>query len=210
LVNDLSINNYENLDIQVIVNGIKKLEKILIKNEINNDIGFKQWIQDFKDIYGNEYVNKQLYIALSLLYLLSLEFISRYILKKNSYLFKQNNPIEKYKKIIEEVEDNYKNIKIFEFNYFEPILTLSIEKDINAFNELIKTLYYHLSNLKIDPEFFFDYFIQNFISPLIRHKTGEFYTPPFLVKKMVETTYIIGENVLDPCCGTGKTSKRSP
>lgn len=191
------------MDLQVIVNRIKNLEKILIKNEINNNIGFKQWIQDFKDIYGNEYVNIRLYIALSLLYLLSLELISKYILKNESYLFKQNNPIEKYKKIIEEVEASYKNIKIFEFNYFEPILTLSIEKDINAFNELIKKLYYHLSNLKIDPEFFFDYFIQNFISPLIRHKTGEYYTPPFLVKKMVETTYIIGENVLDPCCGTG-------
>ncbi len=203
MVNNLSINKYKNLDIQVIVNRIKKLEKILIKNEITNDKEFNQWTQDFKDIYGNDYVNVQLYITLSLLYLLSLEFIAKYILKNESYLFKQKNPIEKYKKTIEEVENKYKNIKIFEFNYFEPILTLSIEQDINAFYELIKKLYYHLSNLKIDPEFFFDYFIQNFISPLIRHKTGEFFTPPFLVKKMVETTYTIGENVLDPCCGTG-------
>ncbi|MFX1313108.1 MAG: class I SAM-dependent DNA methyltransferase, partial [Promethearchaeota archaeon] len=203
MVSHLSINNNSNLDIEVIDNQIKEIEKILIKNNINKVIEFKQWIQDFKNIYGTEYVNIHLYIALSLLYLLSLEFISKYILKNESYIFNQNNPIKKYKKIIQEINKNYKNIKIFQFNYFHPILTLSNEKDIFVFNELLKTIYYQISNLKIDPEFFFDYFIQNFISPLIRHKTGEFYTPPFLVKKMVDTTYIIGEKVLDPCCGTG-------
>ncbi|MFX1571379.1 MAG: class I SAM-dependent DNA methyltransferase [Promethearchaeota archaeon] len=203
MVKNLSKNNHKNLDIQVIVNRIKELEKILIENDPTNKMGFKQWIQDFDDIYGNGYVNTQLYIALSLLFLLSLEFISKYILKNEFYLFEQDNSIKKYKDIIEKIEDNYKNVKIFEFNYFEPILTLCIEKNIKSFNKLIKTLYFHLSYLKIEPEFFFDYFIQNFISPIIRHKSGEFYTPPFLVKKMVETTYVLGERVLDPCCGTG-------
>ncbi|GAH58107.1 unnamed protein product, partial [marine sediment metagenome] len=34
--------------------------------------------------------------------------------------------------------------------------------------------------------------IQNFLSTYIRHKSGEFYTPPFLVKKMVKESYKFG------------------
>ncbi|MFX1411446.1 MAG: N-6 DNA methylase [Promethearchaeota archaeon] len=44
---------------------------------------------------------------------------------------------------------------------------------------------------------------QNILTPIIRHKSGEYYTPPFLVRKMVEEEYVIGEKVLDPCCGSG-------
>ncbi|MFX1314326.1 MAG: class I SAM-dependent DNA methyltransferase [Promethearchaeota archaeon] len=66
-------------------------------------------------------------------------------------------------------------------------------------NQLSKFIF----SLKIQPEYIFDYLIQNILSPIIRHKSGEYYTPPFLVKKMVEEEYVLGEKVLDPCCGLG-------
>ncbi|MFX0048692.1 MAG: class I SAM-dependent DNA methyltransferase, partial [Candidatus Hermodarchaeota archaeon] len=55
----------------------------------------------------------------------------------------------------------------------------------------------------ITPEYIFDVLVQNLLSSYIRHKSGEFYTPPFIVKKMVKETYKFGDKVLDPCCGSG-------
>jgi hypothetical protein len=52
-------------------------------------------------------------------------------------------------------------------------------------------------------DIYFDELIKKLISPIIRHKSGEFYTPSFLVEKMVDKTYIFGEIVADPSCGTG-------
>jgi len=203
LVRNLTINEYVDLDLQIIDKKVKQFERVLIKNEIHIDKRFNKWITDFKKIYGSRYANLQLYIVLSLLYLLSLEFIHNYILKNQIPLFKQKNPIKKYKRIIGQVEAIYKNIEIFEFDYFEPILSFSVREDASILRELIEILSNHVLNLKIDPEYLFDYLIQKIISPIIRHKIGEYYTPPFLVKRMVHEVYSFGDTVLDPCCGSG-------
>jgi len=105
--------------------------------------------------------------------------------------------------IIGKVEALYKNIEIFEFDYFKPILSFSVREDASILWELIEILSNHLLNLNIAPEYVFDYLIQKIISSIIRHKIGEYYTPPFLVKRMVHKVYSFGDKVLDPCCGSG-------
>ena len=203
MANNLTANECNALDIESINNKLKKLENILIKNKVHNDKRFYKWHKDFEKIYGNKFVNLRLYTVFSLVYLLSLEFIDKYILNNAKFLIKQKNPIEKYKIIKEKVKEFYENLEIFEFDYFEPILSLSIREDINAFCELVEILANQVSNLNIDPEYYFDYLTQKIISPVIRHKTGEYYTPPFLVKIMIHEAYSFGDIVLDPCCGSG-------
>lgn len=203
MVKNLTVNKYEDLDIPLIDKKIKQFEKILIKNEIKIDERFKEWLNDFKHIYGERYTNLHLYTVFLLLYILSLEFIHCYILKNEIPLFKQKISIAKYKRIVEKVKAIYKNIEIFDFDYFEPIFFSSIREDAIVFQELIEILANYMLNLKINPEYFFDYLIQKLISPIIRHKTGEYYTPPFLVKRMVHEAYSFGDTVLDPCCGSG-------
>jgi len=75
--------------------------------------------------------------------------------------------------------------------------------DTEKFNQLILNAIEKLNLIDTQPEYFFDDTVQNILHPHIRHKSGEFYTPPFIVKKMVEESYILGEKVIDPCCGSG-------
>ncbi|MFX0041623.1 MAG: class I SAM-dependent DNA methyltransferase, partial [Candidatus Hodarchaeota archaeon] len=203
MVRNLTINKYVDLDLQIINEKLKEFERNLIKNEIHIDKSFNKWVTDFKKIYGSEYANLKLYIVLSLLYLLSLDFIHLLILENDTPLFKQENPMKKYKTIIEKTETLYKNIEIFKFDYFEPILSYDVREEASILRELIEILSNHVFNLNIAPEYLFDYLIQKIISPIVRHKIGEYYTPPFLVKRMVHEVYSFGDIVLDPCCGSG-------
>ena len=44
---------------------------------------------------------------------------------------------------------------------------------------------------------------QQFFLVITRHKLGEFYTPPNLVREMIDNSYTFGEKTLDPSCGSG-------
>ncbi|MBY8989021.1 MAG: N-6 DNA methylase, partial [Candidatus Lokiarchaeota archaeon] len=61
----------------------------------------------------------------------------------------------------------------------------------------------NMNLLDTTPEYIFDVIVQKLLSSYIRHKSGEFYTPPFIVKRMVKEAYNFGDKVLDPCCGSG-------
>ena len=64
-------------------------------------------------------------------------------------------------------------------------------------------LFFILFGLTMNPIYLFDYLFQKIVSPIFRHKSGEYYTPPILVEKMVEESYFLGDFALDPCCGSG-------
>ena len=203
MVRNLTLNDSVDLDLHFINEKVLDLEKILFKNEFHNEEGFKTWVNDFKRIYGNRHANSQLYIAFSLLYFLGLVFFNKQISKNEGSLLYGKNSLSQFEKLEKQIKDNYENLKIIDFNYFDPIISCSKKEDINSFYKLINDLSNHIFNLKIESEYIFDYLIQKIISPIIRHKSGEYYTPPFLVKKMVDEAYKFGETVLDPCCGSG-------
>jgi tRNA1(Val) A37 N6-methylase TrmN6 len=94
-------------------------------------------------------------------------------------------------------------MNIGEIQYFTPILSLFEEEGLSILEDIIYEISNNLFQSKIKPEYIFDYLIQRIISTSFRHKSGEYYTPPFLVKKMIEEVYHFGESVLDPCCGSG-------
>jgi SAM-dependent methyltransferase len=175
---------------------IKELEEILKGSGVREDPQFKEWLSKFKLIYGSKNATIKLYILNSIVYLLSLYFLNTYVLNKEE-------KIETPTKIQEQLQKRFKNLKLLDIEYFTPFLSIFDNGDHEFHTNLSTNFFDYMSKNKTEPEYFFDFFIQNLISPLIRHKAGEFYTPPFLVKKMVKEKYTIGEKVLDPCCGTG-------
>ncbi len=198
-----NLNNKEDLDFHFINEKLIKLEIFLKKNEIYNENEFKKWVNDFKKIYGNIHTNIQLYIISALLYFIGYSFIEKYILKIENYVQSSENILKRQMDVGVKIGNDYTSLKILELEYFKPLISLAEKDDITIFTELIDKLANYVFKLKIRPEYFFDYLIQKIISPIIRHKSGEFYTPPFLVRKIVKDAYLFGDSILDPCCGSG-------
>ncbi|MHA2006643.1 MAG: N-6 DNA methylase [Promethearchaeota archaeon] len=203
MLEKLTDNKNFDLDFHFINVTIKELEKILSKNDIQNELSFKEWVTDFNKIYGDNETNLKLYLGFALVYFVSLVFVEKFILKKNNQLSKQRNLLTKIKKLEDDLISKYPNLNIIEFRYFNPLISLAEKEDLRRFNDLIYKLSKSIFNSFSKPEFVLDYLFQRIISPIFRHKSGEYYTPPFLVKKMVAEAYSFGETVLDPCCGSG-------
>jgi len=199
----LNPNNKIDFDFNFINENLKKLENLLIKNEIYSKNEFKEWLKDFERIYGKKQTNLHLYVVFALIHLIGYVFISKFILQNKNFLLNHKISLKNFKKVEENIKSNYKYLKIFDFKYFNPLLSLSEKEDLTFFYSLVLNVFNYLLNLYIPPECFFDYLIQKIISPIIRHKSGEYYTPPFLVKQMIKDSYSFGETILDPCCGSG-------
>ncbi|MDX1798335.1 MAG: N-6 DNA methylase, partial [Candidatus Lokiarchaeia archaeon] len=177
---------------------------LLVKHDIFQKWEFKEWCDDFNKVYGKKQTTLQLYCINALLYFIGFIFISKFILRNKNSLFNQNKPFKEILRVVKsEIASIYTNIDLFGIKYFKPTISLSEKENINSIYSLLKSLSKFIFELKIPPEYYFDFLIQKLISPTVRHKSGEYYTPPFLVKMMVRDTYIFGETVLDPCCGTG-------
>ncbi|MHA1748733.1 MAG: HsdM family class I SAM-dependent methyltransferase, partial [Promethearchaeota archaeon] len=86
---------------------------------------------------------------------------------------------------------------------YSPLLERIEDNEINLYTKILSNIFFKLEDNDIPLNYQFDYLIQNLISSYIRHGSGEFYTPPFLVKKMVNETFKVGDFVLDPSCGAG-------
>ncbi|MFX0036823.1 MAG: class I SAM-dependent DNA methyltransferase, partial [Candidatus Hermodarchaeota archaeon] len=191
------------LNFQYINENLKILENILIKTDFITEKHFKEWQKDFEDIYGTKQTNLRLYIVLCLIYLTGHVFVSKFILDTHNLLLKHEISFTCFKKIEENTKSKYNHIDIFKINYFDPIFSLSEKEDLNFFCQLVLTVSNHVFKLDIPSEYFFDYLIQKIISPIIRHASGEYYTPPFLIKQMIKESYSFGDTILDPSCGSG-------
>ncbi len=199
----LSPKEIKELDFNFITENLKRIEDILTKNEIFEKEEFKLWKRDFKKIYGENQANLHLYVVVALIYLIGHIFISKFIIKNKNLVINHKIFVKNIREIEDYVKSRYTNHRIFSFRYFDPLFSLSEKQDLNFFCELVLSIFNYINKLNLKPEYMFDYLIQKIISPLTRHKSGEFYTPPFLAKQMVKESYSLGENVLDPCCGTG-------
>jgi tRNA1(Val) A37 N6-methylase TrmN6 len=195
--------NEKNFDLDILKNNIKKLEEILLKHKIYEKKCFKDWSNDFKVIYNNKDVNIQLYIIFALAYFIGHVFVLKIINNVEKDLFHGEVAKKYFKEIKIKAKKKFNNMNLFEFDYFNPIFNILESDNFNFFYSIISKLSRFFFEQEIRPEYYFDFFMQNIISSIVRHGSGEYYTPPFLIKKMVEESYIFGERVLDPCCGSG-------
>ncbi len=175
-----------------------RLEEHFLKNDIIKKKSYKNWLLDFKKIYPEKDLDIKLYIIHGIYYIFALILIYNYlILEENSIIhtrfdnsifkkvevwLKKKSLIDIYRKL------NYFDIIVLEWDLLIPLI-LTLNKDLNSLN--------------LTPEYYFDCITHELIPSKLRHKLGEYYTPPFLVKRMIKETYLIGMSVLDPCCGTG-------
>ncbi|KKM25130.1 hypothetical protein LCGC14_1598080 [marine sediment metagenome] len=203
MVEELIFNNIFDSDLNLVNENITHLETILIENNFNENSKFKKWYKDFQKIYGKPRTNLRLYIAYALIYFIGLNFVSKFIFNEEDSLFDKKRSFKRFRLIEEKLKFSFWNLEITDFNYFSPLYTLSRNEDISFFSQVIYKISDDCFHSQIKPENILDFLFQKMISPILRHSSGEFYTPPFLVKKMVNESYTFGEMVLDPCCGSG-------
>ncbi len=153
-----------------------------MEHDIPSTTFFRDWSKAFKSMYGASQVNLELYALHLIIYSLAHQFVHEFLVTKNQFLKSESQELN---------------------SYFSPALTLLKYKIKEiSFRNSIKKIFIELKKSSLQPEYYFDYLLQDLLSKKIRHTTGEFYTPPFIAKKMVKETYKIGEKVLDPCLGT--------
>ena len=196
-------NQKSEMNLTKIKNKLTDLERILFTKKFSEQESFKKWQDDFKFIYGTKYTDIRLYLIHSLIYFIGHYLLLKYIYKKEEPFL--NDEIHQFniQKITTQVKRNCSKFNLFEFVYFDPIEIYLNKNNINPYFKLLADITNYISNSDKNPEYFFDYFVQKIIPQVVRHKTGEFYTPNFIVKKMVNESYEFGEKVIDPCCGSG-------
>lgn len=191
------------LEIQNFNDVFDELEAILVRNNIPNDHRFKKWLKDFQKIYGKRDTNLRLYISNSIIYFVGLLFITKFILDDKSFIEIKEFSMEDLKLNEKKIGDLLKSFKIIDFEYFQPFFSISENENMTLYTHLLRKITQTIFKPIVKPEYIFDYITQQLIPPMLKHSSGEYYTPPFLVKNMIEESYSFGENVLDPCCGSG-------
>ena len=179
------------------------IKEIILSIDIQESENYKEWYAYYVKIYGKKYTNIDLFTIYSLVYLISHLFIVKFVLNQelNSNQVKLTPGFLKL--IPQKVKEMFNFNSDIEVRFFSPIINALIDLETEKFDQLIVYVVERVNLIDSQPEYFFDDTVQNILHAYIRHKSGEFYTPPFIVKKMVEESYVLGEKVIDPCCGSG-------
>jgi len=182
---------------------LQYIEGYLLKKDIKQSDYYKEWFDYFVKIYGKKHTNVHLYVVFSLIYFITQLFMVKYILNQEITFQAKQFSNNFFKNLKNDIKKEF-NFEIGnEISYFAPFFDVLEELEPLAFENLINLITDEIFSLDDNPEYMFDSLIQNFLATYIRHKSGEFYTPPFLVKKMVKESYKFDSKVLDPCCGSG-------
>ena len=182
---------------------LQRIETLLLEKNILQSENYQEWYDYFVNIYGKKSTNLQLFSIYALICLISHLFIVRFIFNHDlKTILKQFSS-----KFFTNLNNDVKEIYNFDISsnlyYFLPVFNILEEKDSKRIEDLVKIAITSMNSLDSSPEYFFDGIVQKLLSSYIRHKSGEFYTPPFIVKRMVHEAYNFGDKVLDPCCGSG-------
>ena len=183
--------------------GLLIIENLFHEKNMQQSDNYKEWYEYFVNIYGKKHANLRLYSVHSLICLIAHLFILRYILNQELELNLKQFSSTTLSKINNYVEENYDFQFSGELYYFLPFFDALKDSEFENIEDLVKITISSMNSLNTAPEYFFDVIVQKLLSSYIRHKSGEFYTPPFIVKRMVKEAYIFGDKVLDPCCGSG-------
>ncbi|MFX1268190.1 MAG: N-6 DNA methylase, partial [Promethearchaeota archaeon] len=202
MVKTLILNKKNKFITEEIVSELNKFEDLLESKNTPQTIYYIKWYRDFVKIYGSKYTNLRLYILFALLYFLGYLYILKFIFKCDIFSYFEKFNIKKFDNLRDKIKNDY-NEKLFLFeDYFSPFFEMLEDLNQDSYSKFINIIDKEIFGLSIPKDYFFNFYIQNFFSDLIKHKSGEFYTPKFLAKKMVEESYEFGEKVLDPSCGS--------
>jgi len=179
------------------------IKEFLLSIDIQESENYKVWYAYYVKIYGKKYTNFDLFIIYSLVYIISQLFIVKFVLKQEISSNRVKITPDFLKSIPQKVIKMFNLNSEIEVRFFSPIINALKDLETEKFEHLISYVIERVNLIETKPEYFFDEVVQKIIHDYIRHKSGEFYTPPFIVKKMVAESYNLGEKVIDPCCGSG-------
>ena len=74
------------ISLRFVESKIDEIEKILLRDNILDDVQYQNWLKTYKLIYNERIANLRLYITHAILYLSGQLFIGQYILKKSETL----------------------------------------------------------------------------------------------------------------------------
>ncbi|MFX1323041.1 MAG: N-6 DNA methylase [Promethearchaeota archaeon] len=185
IINSKDILNAFGLNSSIFKDSLNFLEKEAEINEEKFKNKLKVWESLCKSFYGEE-TDSKLFIKHSYFAL-----ILKILLLSKLYIIQNKNTEQIYQFI---KSNNLDSLNIFEFEYF----------NWTNFDRLIfEKIYYIIEKTNFAREDLFQSLYQQIFLTLTRHKIGEFYTFPNLVKKMVDDFYEFGLKILDPSCGSG-------
>lgn len=185
IIESKDILNGFGLNSNIFKDSLNYLEKEAENNEEKFQKKFKVWKSLFKSFYGEE-IDSKLFIKHSYFVLiLKILIVSKIFTIQNKLTEKSYPFIKTY---------NLASLNIREFEYF----------NWTNFDQLIfKKIYHLIEKTKFAQQDLFQGLYQQIFFTLTRHRIGEFYTFPSLVKKMVDYIYEFGLKILDPSCGSG-------
>ena len=182
---------------------LQVIEDLLLEKNAQQSDNYKEWYEYFVNIYGNKRANLHLYSMHCLICFITHLFIVRYILNQDLNFNSKQFSSTTLTKLNSYIKDSYDFEVSGELYYYQPFFKELENTEFKKIEVLAKIAISSMTSLNTAPEYIFDVLVQKLLSSNIRHKSGEFYTPPFIVKKMVKETYKFGDKVLDPCCGSG-------
>ena len=182
---------------------LQLVKEFLLRTNFQESENYKEWYVYFVKIYGKKYTNIDLFGIYSLVYLISQLFIVKFVLNQDLNSNRVKITPSFLKSIPRKVKEFLNFTSDIEVRFFSSIINALKDLETEKFDQLIGYVLERVNLIDTNPEYFFDDIVQNIMHAHIRHKSGEFYTPPFIVKKMIEDSYDLGEKVIDPCCGSG-------
>ncbi|TXT65698.1 MAG: hypothetical protein BAJALOKI1v1_390018 [Promethearchaeota archaeon] len=199
----------------------KYLLKMSITHEQLFENQFKKWHDYFSIIYGNDATRNLFLMHTYYTHLLKALLIMNKF--ERIHRFNKTDPSNPHGKKYKNDSSNKNNEKsrLHEFtasennyelflNYFYScnllefgLFEFELFNWISLDSDLLICIYEEISSHVFQAQDLFHLLYQNIFYQSTRHKLGEFYTPPSLVRKMITRSYQFGDKTLDPSCGSG-------
>ena len=93
--------------------------------------------KDFERIYGKKQADIHLYIVTSLIYFVGHVFISKFILENEELVGSHQGSSKNFKNLENTLNSQFKNLNLFELEYFIPLISLSEKENLSFFYNLI-------------------------------------------------------------------------
>ncbi len=117
--------------------SILKFEVYLNKIKFQDTHAFNQWVTDFTLIYGPETTNLKLYCIHALVYFVGHNFFSKFINLVEETEKKEDNTLKRFNIIREYARTEFKEVSLFEFEYFMPLYNLPQSEENSDFFALV-------------------------------------------------------------------------
>jgi hypothetical protein len=158
---------------------LQNIESILLEKNISRSGNYKDWYNYFVKIYGKAHTNLHLYTIHSLICFIAHLFVAKYVLNQDLDWRSDQFSSKALKNLNKTIKEKFEVEVLSEIDYFLPFFNVLDNIEPKIAENLARIAISSMNSLDTTPEYIFDVIVQKLLSSYIRHKSGEFYTPPF-------------------------------